>query len=122
MRFGVGDKVIQTVNDYDKEIYNGDLGIITSIDLDVQSLTINFEGQDVDFDYADMDAVQLTYGMTIYKSQGSEYPVVVIPFIMQSFMMLRRNLLYTAITRGKSLVVIVGQLRAIKYAYQSKKL
>ena len=114
--FGVGDKVMQTTNDYDKNVYNGDLGFIDSIDEDEQTLTLTFEGRAVEYAYSDMDDVQLAYAMTIHKSQGSEYPVVVIPFTMQHDQLLQRNLLYTAVTRGKQLVVLLGQRQAIAIA------
>lgn len=118
--FGVGDKVIQTANDYDKEVYNGDVGIIKAIDTENQLITIVFEEKIVEYEYADMDDVQLAYAITIHKSQGSEYPVVVIPFTMQSYMMLQRNLLYTAITRGKKLVIVVGQEKTVRIAVQHR--
>lgn len=114
--FAVGDKIMQTENNYDKETYNGDIGIIRAINEQDQEITINFYNRDVTYDYTDLDQITLAYATTIHKSQGSEYPAVIIPLTMQSYMMLRRNLIYTAITRGKKLVVIIGQKKALAIA------
>jgi len=114
--FAVGDKIIQTENNYDKEVYNGDIGIIKAINEQDQEIIINFYNRDVNYDYTDLDQITLAYATTIHKSQGSEYPAVIIPITMQSYMMLRRNLIYTAITRGKKLVVIIGQKKALAMA------
>jgi exodeoxyribonuclease V alpha subunit len=105
--FAVGDKVMQTENNYDKEVYNGDIGLIININEQEQEIVINFYNREVTYDYSDLDQITLAYATTIHKSQGSEYPAVIIPINMQSYMMLKRNLIYTAITRGKKLVVIV---------------
>ena len=104
---------MQTENNYDKEVYNGDIGIIKAINEQDQEIIINFYNRDVNYDYTDLDQITLAYATTIHKSQGSEYPAVIIPITMQSYMMLRRNLIYTAITRGKKLVVIIGQKKAL---------
>ena len=114
--FAVGDKIMQTENNYDKETYNGDIGIIRAINEQDQEITINFYNRDVTYDYTDLDQITLVYATTIHKSQGSEYSAVIIPLTMQSYMMLRRNLIYTAITRGKKLVVIIGQKKALAIA------
>jgi exodeoxyribonuclease V alpha subunit len=114
--FAVGDKIMQTENNYDKEVYNGDIGIIKAINEQDQEIIINFYNRDVNYDYTDLDQITLAYATTIHKSQGSEYPAVIIPITMQSYMMLRRNLIYTAITRGKKLVVIIGQKKALAMA------
>jgi exodeoxyribonuclease V alpha subunit len=114
--FAVGDKIMQTENNYDKEVYNGDIGIIKAINEQDQEIIINFYNRDVTYDYTDLDQITLAYATTIHKSQGSEYPAVIIPITMQSYMMLRRNLIYTAITRGKKLVVIIGQKKALAMA------
>lgn len=123
-RFGhiyrVGDKVMQTDNDYDKEVFNGDVGYVRQIDLDLQELVIEFDGEPVEYQFGELDEVALAYAVSIHKSQGSEYPAVVIPMMMQHYMMLRRNLLYTGITRGKQLVMIVGQKKAIGMAVKGK--
>jgi exodeoxyribonuclease V alpha subunit len=123
-RFGhtyrVGDKVMQTDNDYDKEVFNGDLGYVRQIDLELQELVIEFDGKPVEYQFGELDEVALAYAVSIHKSQGSEYPAVVIPMAMQHYMMLRRNLLYTGITRGRQMVVIVGQKRAIGMAVRGR--
>lgn len=117
--FAVGDKIMQTENNYDKETYNGDIGLIRTINELDQEITINFYNRDVTYDYADIDQITLAYATTIHKSQGSEYPAVIIPLTMQSYMMLRRNLVYTAITRGKKLVVVIGQKKALAMAVKN---
>jgi len=119
--FAMGDKVMQTENNYDKEVYNGDIGIITSINKQDQEITIDFYDKVVTFDYTDLDQITLAYATTIHKSQGSEYPAVIIPITMQTYMMLRRNLIYTAITRGKKLVVLIGQKKALAMAVRDNK-
>ena len=120
-RFGVtfraGDKVIQTRNNYDKEVFNGDIGVIREITTDPARVQVQFDGgREVDYEPGELDEVQLAYAITIHKSQGSEFPVVVIPVSTQHYMMLRRNLLYTGITRGKRLVVLVGDRKALAMA------
>ena len=117
-RFGVtyGDKVMQTDNDYDKDVFNGDVGYVRRIDPDAQELVIEFDDKSVAYHFGELDEVALAYAVSIHKSQGSEYPAVVIPMMMQHYMMLRRNLLYTGITRGRKLVVLVGQKQAIGMA------
>ena len=119
--FAVGDKVMQTENNYDKDIYNGDIGVISLINHEEQEVTINFYGNEVIYDYTDLDQITLAYATTIHKSQGSEYPAIVVPITMQSYLMLRRNLIYTAITRGKKLAVIVGQKKALAMAVKDQK-
>jgi exodeoxyribonuclease V alpha subunit len=114
-----GDKVMQTANDYDKEVFNGDLGFVSTIDADAQEVTIIFDGREVVYQFGELDEVSLAFSTTIHKSQGSEYPAVVIPVGMTHYMMLRRNLIYTGVTRGKKLVVLVGQRKAIGIAIRS---
>ena len=114
--FGVGDKVMQVENDYDKEVYNGDLGFIRNIDTDGGEVLVEFDGREVAYGFGELDELVLAYATTIYKSQGSEYPAVVIPLTTQHYPMLRRNLLYTGVTRGRRLVVVVGQRRAVGMA------
>lgn len=114
--FRVGDKVLQTRNNYQKEVFNGDLGRITAIDTEEQELAAEFDGQLVTYDFGELDELSLAYACSIHKSQGSEYPAVVIPLHTQHFVMLRRNLLYTAVTRGKRLVVVVGNRKALELA------
>ena len=111
--FRINDKVMQVQNDYEKEVFNGDLGRIVRINLEAQEVTIDFDGKKVPYDYPDLDEVVLAYAISIHKSQGSEYPAVVIPILTQHYMLLQRNLIYTAVTRGKKLVVIVGSKRAL---------
>jgi exodeoxyribonuclease V alpha subunit len=114
--FGVGDKVMQVENDYDKDVYNGDLGFIRAVDPEAGDVLIEFDGREVTYGLGELDELVLAYATTIHKSQGSEYPAVVIPLTTQHYPMLRRNLVYTGVTRGKRLVVIVGQRRAIGIA------
>jgi exodeoxyribonuclease V alpha subunit len=115
-KFRVGDRVLQTHNNYKKQIYNGDLGVIVAIDEINRELTVRFDGRDVPFDLGELDEISLAYALSIHKSQGSEYPAVVMPLHTQHFMMLQRNLLYTGLTRARKLAVIVGSLRALKLA------
>jgi exodeoxyribonuclease V alpha subunit len=110
---------MQIENDYDKEVYNGDLGFITSIDLEMNQLVIDFDGRAVPYDAAELDRIVLAYATTIHKSQGSEYPAVVIPVTTQHYPMLQRNLIYTGVTRGKRLVVLVGQKKALAIAVRN---
>lgn len=123
-RFGytyrVGDKVMQTDNDYDKEVFNGDIGHIRHIEPALQEMIIEFDGRPVEYQFGELDEVALAYAVSIHKSQGSEYPAVVIPMMMQHYMMLRRNLLYTGITRGKKMVILVGQKKAIGMAVKGR--
>lgn len=111
--FAPNDKVMQIENDYDKEVYNGDIGYVQDVDLDDAELTVNFDGRLIVYGFGELDTLVPAYAATIYKSQGSEYPAVVIPILMQHYMMLQRNLLYTGVTRGKKLVVLVGQKKAV---------
>jgi len=115
-RFGVSDKVMQIRNDYNKEVYNGDIGRIKKIDREEQELIVNFDGRDVIYPFVDLDELVLAYATSIHKYQGSECPCVVIPVHTTHFTMLHRNLLYTAVTRGKKLVVLVGTGKAIAIA------
>ncbi|MFZ1413293.1 MAG: ATP-dependent RecD-like DNA helicase [Defluviicoccus sp.] len=119
--YSVGDKVMQVENDYDKEVYNGDLGVIRNIDPDASEMVIEFDGRPVTYGFGELDEIVLAYATTIHKSQGSEYPAVVIPLTTQHYPMLQRNLLYTAVTRGKRLVVIVGQKKAMAIAVKGKQ-
>lgn len=116
--FRVGDKVLQTANDYQKEVFNGDIGRIRAIDPETQELTVDFEGRLVPYDFDELDELALAYAMTVHKSQGSEYPAVVIPLHTQHFLMLQRNLLYTGLTRGRQLVVLVGSRKALTLAVE----
>ena len=117
--FAAGDKVMQIENDYDKEVYNGDIGYIDDVDLDAGELTASFDGRSVVYGFGELDTLVPAYAATIHKSQGSEYPAVVIPVLTQHYAMLQRNLLYTGVTRGKRLVVLVGQKKAVAIAVRS---
>ena len=119
--FGAGDKVMQVENDYDREVYNGDLGVVRRIDLEEGELVVDFDGREVAYDFGELDELVLAYATTIHKSQGSEYPAVVIPLTTQHYPMLQRNLLYTGVTRGKRLVVLVGQRRALAIAVRGQQ-
>lgn len=114
--FRVNDKVMQTENDYDKEVFNGDIGLIKKIRTDDSEIIVDFEGRAVTYDFHELDELVPSYAITIHKSQGSEYPCVVIPMHTQHYIMLQRNLLYTAITRGRKLVVIIGTWKALGIA------
>lgn len=114
--FAPGDRVMQTANDYDRDVFNGDLGLVTRIDTEEAELTASFDGRPVVYGFPDLEALMPAYATTIHKSQGSEYPAVVIPVAMQHYAMLARNLLYTAVTRGRTLVVLVGESRALRIA------
>lgn len=119
--FRPGDKVLQTVNNYQKEVFNGDIGRVTSVDAEDQEVKVNFDGRDVAYELNELDELALAYALTIHKSQGSEYPAVVIPLHMQHFMLLQRNLVYTGITRGKKLVVVVGSKKALGTAVRRQE-
>jgi exodeoxyribonuclease V alpha subunit len=117
--FAAGDKVMQTENDYDREVFNGDLGRVLRIDQIEGLLVADFDGREVEYPFGELDALVPAYATTIHKSQGSEYPAVVITLATQHYTMLARNLVYTAVTRGKRLVVIVGQRRALAIAIRA---
>jgi exodeoxyribonuclease V alpha subunit len=117
--FAPGDKVMQIENDYDKDVYNGDIGNIERINLADGELTANFDGRAVTYGFGELDMLVPAYAATIHKSQGSEYPAVVIPVMTQHYAMLQRNLLYTGVTRGKKLVVLVGQKKAVAIAVRN---
>lgn len=119
-RFGwtyqINDKVMQNSNNYNKDVYNGDIGFVKGINLETKEMIIRFDMKEVLYEFDELDEVVLAYATTIHKAQGSEYPVVVIPLMMQHYPMLKRNLLYTGITRGKNLVVLIGQKKALAMA------
>lgn len=116
--FRMGDKVMQTRNNYDKEVFNGDVGRIRAIDVEEQQVIVAFDGRSVAYEIDDLDELTLAYAMTIHKSQGSEYPAVIVPLHTQHYLLLQRNLLYTAITRGRKLVVLIGSRKALQMAVQ----
>ena len=117
--FGPGDKVMQVANSYERDVFNGDLGIVGSIDPEEGTLTVLFEGREVEYGFGELDELVLAYATTIHKAQGSEYPAVVIPLSTQHYAMLARNLLYTGVTRGKRLVVLVGSRKALAMAVRN---
>src|SRR5216683_654967 len=112
----VGDRVIQQVNDYQREVFNGDVGTITSIDLEEQEIVVQFTERAVTYDYADLSELTLAWAVTVHKSQGSEYPVVILALFMQHYVLLSRNLLYTGLTRAKQLAILVGPTKAIGFS------
>jgi exodeoxyribonuclease V alpha subunit len=117
--FAPGDKVMQIENDYAKDVYNGDIGYIDDVNPDDGELTARFDGRAVTYGFGELDSLVPAYAVTIHKSQGSEYPAVVIPVMTQHYAMLQRNLLYTGVTRGKKLVVLVGQKKAVAIAVRN---
>lgn len=119
--FKEGDRVMQLRNNYDKDVYNGDLGYVRSVDMEERTLTVDFDGQLVEYEASELDELTLAYATTIHKSQGSEYPIVVMPVLMTHYVMLQRNLIYTGITRAKKICVLVGQTKALAYAIHNMK-
>lgn len=115
----VGDRIIQLTNDYNREVFNGDLGNILSIDTVEQEVTVNYGGRAVVYDYADLNEITLAFAVSVHKSQGSEYPVVIFPLYMQHYMMLSRNLFYTGLTRARKLAIIIGDKKAISLAVRT---
>jgi exodeoxyribonuclease V alpha subunit len=119
--FRTGDRVLQTRNNYDKDVYNGDMGYVTAIDLENQTLTVSIDDRPIEYDWSEADELALAYAISVHKAQGSEYPAIVMPLLTQHYMLLQRNLLYTAITRAKKLVVLVGSRRALAMAVKNNK-
>lgn len=119
--YRVGDKVMQTRNNYDKDIYNGDIGFIRKIDPIEQMVSVDFEGRVIGYDWSEADELVLAYAVSVHKAQGSEFPVIVLPVVAQHYMMLQRNLLYTAVTRASRLCVLAGERRAIQIAVRNNK-
>jgi len=119
--FKIGDKILQTRNNYDKDVYNGDIGIIENINIEESFITINFDGRLINYDLKDLEEITLAYAITVHKSQGSEYEYVILPFTTQHYMMLQRNLLYTAVTRAKKIIIIIGTYKALNIAIKNNK-
>jgi len=117
--YKLGDRVMQIRNNYDKNVFNGDIGTVEKVNLEDRTLTINFDDTLVEYEASELDEVVLAYATTIHKSQGSEYPIVVIPVLMTHFVMLQRNLIYTGITRAKKICVLIGQTKALSYAIRN---
>ena len=113
---------MQIRNDYDRQVFNGDMGRVTQIDLEESSLLVDFDGRPVPCEFSQLDEVVHAYAVSIHKSQGSEFPVVVIPLLVQHYMMLQRNLVYTAVTRARKLVVLVGSKKAIVMAVRNNRI
>ena len=120
-QYRLHDKVMQIRNDYDKEVFNGDIGTVTRVDMEERELTVDFDGRAVVYDVTELDELALAYAVTIHKAQGSEYPIVVMPFTMSHFVMLQRNLLYTGVTRAKKILVLIGEKKAVYYAIKNEK-
>ncbi len=120
-RFQARDKVIQTENNYEKEVFNGDIGQVVRIDPLEREVTVKFDPREVTYDFGELDELSLAYAITIHKSQGSEFPAVVIPVATQHFLLLQRNLVYTGVTRGKKLVVLIGQRKALAMAVHNDR-
>jgi exodeoxyribonuclease V alpha subunit len=118
----VGDRVMQIRNDYERQVFNGDLGRIIAMDLGADLVTVDFEGAPVIYEFTQLDELMHAYAVSIHKSQGSEFPAVVVPILTQHYVMLQRNLLYTAVTRAEELVVLVGSKRAIAIAVNNNKI
>lgn len=120
-QYRLRDKVMQIRNDYDKEVFNGDIGTVVRVDLEDRELVVNFDGREISYDVTELDELTLAYATTIHKAQGSEYPIVVMPFSMSHFVMLQRNLLYTGVTRAKKVLVLIGEKKAVYYAIKNEK-
>ena len=116
----VGDKVLQVRNNYDKGVFNGDMGIIAGLDLEREIIEVSFDTL-VEYEFAELDELNLAYAISTHRAQGSEFPAVVIPLTTQHYVMLQRNLLYTAITRAKKMIVIVGTRKALKLSIQNNE-
>ncbi len=119
--FRMGDKVMQIVNNYDKDVFNGDIGWISMIDPEDREVVIDFDGKQVAYDYSDLDEIILAYAVSVHKSQGSEYPVVILPVVTQHYLLLQRNLIYTGITRARKRVILIGTKKALGIAIRNNK-
>jgi exodeoxyribonuclease V alpha subunit len=119
--FRAGDKVMQLRNNYDKDVYNGDIGRIAAINREEHEMVVDFDGRPVAYDFVDLDEIMLAYALSVHKSQGSEYPAVIMPVLTQHYLLLQRNLLYTAVTRGKKLVILIGTKKALAIAIRNNK-
>ena len=117
----MGDKVLQTRNNYEKDVYNGDIGRVVRINREVQELGVEFDGRIISYEFSELDELILAYAISVHKSQGSEYPAVVIPILTQHYLLLQRNLVYTAITRGRKLVYLVGTKKALSIAIRNDR-
>ncbi len=121
-RFRLNDKVMQIRNNYEKEVFNGDIGLIKSIDTETREVIVAYDGKAVPYDYLELDEIVLAYAISVHKSQGSEYPAVVLPVFMQHYLLLQRNLIYTAVTRGKRLVIMTGSKKALAMGVKNNRI
>jgi exodeoxyribonuclease V alpha subunit len=119
--FRLRDKVMQIRNNYDKDVYNGDIGRIKSIDPENQLLIVTYDDRDVPYDFSELDEIVLAYAVSVHKSQGSEYPAVILPLLPQHYILLQRNLIYTGVTRGRKLVVLIGTNKALAMGISNNK-
>jgi exodeoxyribonuclease V alpha subunit len=117
--FKSGDRVMQTSNNYDKGVFNGDLGRISSVNYSGKRFRVDFDGEEVEYEFHEAEQLNLAYAVTVHKSQGSEFPAVLMPMLTQHYMMLQRNLLYTGVTRAKRLMVLIGSEKAISMAVRN---
>jgi exodeoxyribonuclease V alpha subunit len=116
-----GDKVMHLINNYQKEVYNGDIGVVRSFDPQKAELAVDYYGRTVCYDTSELDQVTIAYAISVHKSQGSEYPAVIVPLVTQHYILLQRNLLYTAMTRGKKMVILIGSPKALHIALKNDK-
>ena len=121
VEYRAGDKVMQIRNNYDKEVFNGDIGVVKAVDLEERELSVQFDDRIIKYDASELDEIVLAYATTIHKAQGSEYPIVVMPVMMTHYVMLQRNLIYTGITRAKKGLVLVGSKKAVWVAVNNMK-
>lgn len=119
LTYRLNDRVMQIKNNYDKEVFNGDIGSIREVDLENRTLSVQFDDRMIKYDVTELDELTLAYATTIHKSQGSEYPIVVMPVLMTHYVMLQRNMLYTGITRAKKLLVLIGSRKALRYSIRN---
>ena len=120
--YRIGDRVMQIRNNYMKAVFNGDIGFVSEVNTEDSELTVNFDGREVDYEISELDEIVLAYAVTVHKSQGSEFPYVVMPMMISHYMMLQRNLLYTGVTRAKKGLILVGEKKAIYIAVKNNKI
>jgi exodeoxyribonuclease V alpha subunit len=118
-KFLLHDKVMQVKNNYDKEVYNGDIGYVCGVDREEGKLLVDFDNRTLEYDFEELDELVLAYAMTIHKSQGNEFKVVIVPMVMAHYIMLQRNLLYTAVTRARERIILIGEMKAVSMAIRN---